>query len=190
VRYSYVEPAPVVAPPPHLGKATVPVLKRAELVGVDHPEVPGDARRMVVAAREARPSWVVKLTHSVTLNAAGNALVHHVFVRVYGADGEPLGYCGWSAGHTVGGHIWREIMDPDVGGTTYRQVGVTEFAAWAQARPYTPPTAQPVTRGTCPACERSEVRAKLNGIPYSHRAPATDLPCAWRIPYRLIGEAT
>jgi hypothetical protein len=191
VRYSYVEPAREVRPAAAApgSRPGAAILKRAAQVALDDPVVPADTRRLVNAAREARPQWTFKLTHSVTLNDARNAVLHHVFVRVYGRAGEPLGYCGWTAGHTVGGHIWRDVVDPLVGGTTYRQVGITEFAAWARNQPYEPPRAQPVPRGICPACDLAEVRVKQNGIPYSHRDPATDTPCTWRVPYRLIGEA-
>lgn len=182
MRYNYVEP--VREPPPWARQAGAPtpagrVLKRSSVIGDSEGAVPSEARTLIRAARDARPQWTFRLTHSVTLNEAGNSAIHHVFLRVYGRNGEPLGYCGWTAGHTIGGHIWREHVEA---GTTYRMVGVTEFAAWVKNEPYTPYAPPP--QGGCPRCAVTDVRVKTDGSPYKHKDPELGAECVWRIPLK------
>jgi hypothetical protein len=176
VRYSYVEPAR--EPPPWQAKPYAPavvqvVLKRASLVEASDPVVPAGARSLLAAAREARPSWTFALTHSVTLNEAGNALVHHVFLRVFNRHGEPLGHCGWTAGHTSGARIWNHHPDQPI---PWAFVNATEFACWVKNVPYEPPAV--VERARCPRCTALDVRIKLDGSPYKHRDPLMGMECA------------
>ncbi len=181
MRYNYIEPSR--QPPPWAKPPPIPppsrVLKRAAPIDIGHPVVPADARTLVRAAADARPQWTIRLTHSVTLSESGRSVIDHVFLRVYGRNGEPLGYCGWTAGHTVGGHIWRGAVES---GTTYRMVGVTEFSAWLNNIPYVPYVPPPL--GLCPRCEITDVRLKTDGSPYKHKNPDLGMECAWRIPLK------
>ena len=176
MRYSYVEPAR--EPPPwstHRKPVAAPfstIVKRSQPVDPRDPVVPADARRLVDAGANAHPSWRLVLTHSATLNEAGSALVHHVFLRVYGEGGEPLGHCGWSAGHTTGARVWNLHPERKI---PFAFVGLDEFACWLKGIPYTPPS--PVQRGTCNRCGATDVRVKNDGNPYKHKNPDMGMEC-------------
>lgn len=175
MRYSYVEPAPVESAVLRRESATkraVPILKRSAPIDVEDANVPADARRLVLDGREARPGWVFMLTHSVTLNEAGNGVVHHVFIRVYGEGGEPLGHCGWTAGHTTGGRIWNHHPERRI---PFAFVNKTEFAAWVRNEAYLPPAV--AERGPCPRCTALDVRIKKDGNPYKHKDPLSGTEC-------------
>lgn len=187
MRYAYVTPTP--QPTPRAGLPLRPaltvVLKPTAEVGHADAVVPAEARRLVLAGREAHPGWRFKLTHSVTLSDSGRHIVDHVFIRVYRrSDGEPLGYCGWTAGHTVGGRIWGYNPGSSL---RFPMVNSSQFEAWCKGVAYLPPA--PADRGTCPVCGRGDVRVKNDGAPYAHRDQAIGNPCVWRIPHRLIERA-
>jgi hypothetical protein len=176
MRYSYVEPSrdppPWARPASTTAPASSPVLQRAITVDAEHPVVPAVARRLVLAGKEARPGWVFRLTRSVTLNDKGNALVHHVFLRVYGEGGEPLGHCGWTAGHTTGARVWNLHPERRI---PFAFVGLVEFSCWVENVPYEPPP--DVERGRCPKCTIDGVRLKNDGMPYKHKDPIIGMEC-------------